>query len=163
VANLIQFDAAVNFGHSGSPLLNSEGEVIGMVIARIDPELGDGVYYAISSNKVNRVALSLIERGYFEYPWFGVEIANLTAETVRDRDLETANGALVKAVLAGDPAEAAGIEVDDIIVTIDGTPVRGTADLTCYLGEYISPGDEVTLTIIRDGVEIELTLEVGNR
>ena len=163
VANLIQFDAAVNFGHSGSPLLNSGGEVIGMVIARIDPELGDGVYYAISSNKISRVALSLIERGYFDYPWLGIEIADLTTEAVQDRGLETANGALVKGVSAGDPAEAAGIEVDDVIVAINGTIIREVADLTCYLGEYSSTGDEVTLALIRDGAEIELTLEVGKR
>jgi S1-C subfamily serine protease len=163
VANLIQFDAPVNFGNSGSPLLNSKGEVIGMVVARVDPELGDGLYQAISSNKVSRVALSLIKRGYFDYPWLGVEITDLTLETVRDRELETANGVLVKTVIADTPAEAVGIEVDDIIVAIDGTPVRGAADLTCYLGEYSSPGDEVTLTLIRDGAEIELSLEVGKR
>ena len=163
VANLIQFDAAVNFGHSGSPLLNSRGEVIGMVIARIDPELGDGVYYAISSNKISRVALSLIERGYFDYPWLGIEIADLTTEAVQDRGLETANGALVKGVSAGDPAEAAGIEVDDVIVAINGMIIREVADLTCYLGEYSSAGDEVTLALIRGGAEIELTLEVGKR
>jgi len=163
VANLIQFDAAVNFGHSGSPLLDSKGDVIGMVIARIDPNLGDGVYYAISSNKVSRVALSLIERGSFDYPWLGVEIADLTPETVQDRGLETANGALVKTVLAGDPAEAGGIEVDDVIVAINGTTIGEVADLTCYLGEYSSPGDEVTLALIRDGAEIELSLEVGKR
>ena len=165
VANLIQFDAAVNFGNSGSPLLNSKGEVIGMVIARVNPKLGEGVYWAICSNKVSRVALSLIERGYFDYPWLGVEneIVDLTTETVQARELETANGALVKKVIADTPAEAAGIKVDDVIVAIDETTVRDVADLTCYLGEYSSPGDEVTLALVRDGAKIELSLEIGKR
>jgi S1-C subfamily serine protease len=163
VANIIQFDAAVNFGNSGSPLLDSKGEVIGVVVARVDPMLGDGVYYAVSSNKVSRVALSLIEWGSFDYPWLGIEIADLTTEMVQDRNLETANGVLVKTVLADTPAEAAGISVDDIIVAINGTTIRDVADLTCYLGEYSSLGDEVTLALIRDGAKIELTLEVGKR
>jgi S1-C subfamily serine protease len=163
VANTIQFDAAVNSGNSGSPLLNSKGEVIGMVIARIDPTLGDGVYYAVSSNKVKRVALSLIERGSFDYPWLGVEIANLTPETAIARNLETVNGVLVKTVIPATPAEAGGIKVDDIIVAINGTQVRDMADLTCYLGEYASYDEEVTLTLIRDGAQIELQLTVGKR
>jgi len=163
VANLIQFDAAVNFGNSGSPLLNSGGEVIGMVIARVDPKLGDGIYYAISSNKVKRVALSLIDRGYFDYPWLGLEIDDLTSEDVRDRNLETANGALVKKVLADGPAELAGVNVDDVIVAVDELAVREVADLTCYLGERKSPDEVGTLTVIRDGARLELYLKIGKR
>lgn len=163
VANLIQFDAAVNFGNSGSPLLNSKGEAIGMVIARVDPGMGEGVYYAVSSNKLKRVALSLIKQGSFDYPWLGVEITNLTPETARVRNRETINGVLVTRVIAATPAEAAGIKVDDIILAIKGAPVQEVADLTCYLGEYVSPGDRVTLTLMRGGVTIELPLTVGKR
>lgn len=163
VANLIQFDAAVNFGNSGGPLVNSKGEVIGMVIARVDPEEGDGIYYAISSNKVKRVATSLIDQGSFDYPWVGVEIANLTPRIVQDRELETAHGALVKKVLTESPAEAAGIEADDIIVAIDGMPVKGVADLTSYLGEHKSPDELITLTLLRGTTELELSLTVGKR
>jgi S1-C subfamily serine protease len=163
VANLIQLDAAVNFGNSGSPLLNSKGEVIGMIIARIDPSVGEGAYFAVSSNKLQRVTRSLIEQGSFNYPWLGVEISNLTPETAIARNLETVNGALVKTVMSATPAEAAGIKVDDIIVAINGTSFQDVADLICYLGEYVSPGDEVTLTLIRNGVKIELPLTVGQR
>jgi S1-C subfamily serine protease len=163
VANLIQLDAAVNFGNSGSPLLNSKGEVIGMIIARIDPSVGEGAYFAVSSNKLQRVTRSLIEQGSFDYPWLGVEITNLTPETAIARNLETVNGTLVKTVMPATPAEAAGIKVDDIIVAINGTSFQDVADLICYLGEYASPGDEVTLTLIRNGVKIELPLTVGQR
>ena len=163
VANLIQFDAAVNFGNSGSPLLNSQGEVIGMVIARIDPSVGEGAYFAASSNKLQRVTHSIIERGYFDYPWLGVEITNLTPEAARERNLETINGALVMTVITAAPAEAAGIKADDIIVAIDGAPVNEVADLTSYLGEHASPGDAVTITLIRYGLTVELPVTVGKR
>jgi len=163
VANLIQFDAAVNFGNSGCPLVNSEGEVIGMVIARIDPEEGDGIYYAVSSNKLKRVVASLIAQGFFDYPWFGVEIANLTPQIVQTRALETANGVLVKGFSAKSPAKAAGIEVDDIIVAIDGVAIRDVAALTSYLGGHKSPGETATIALIRDTTKVELSLEIGKR
>jgi len=163
VANLIQFDAAVNFGNSGCPLLNSKGEVIGMVIARIEPNEGDGIYYAVSSNKVKRVTASLIAQGSFDYPWIGVGIANLTPQMVQTRALETTNGVLVGEILAESPASAAGIEVDDIIMAFDGIPIRNVADLTSYLGEHKSPGEAATITLIRDTVQLELSLEVGQQ
>lgn len=69
VANIIQYDASVNFGNSGGPLINDKGEVIGLVIARVNPQEGDGIYYAVSSNKLKRVAASIIDHGFFDYPW----------------------------------------------------------------------------------------------
>ena len=161
VANLIQFDAAVNSGNSGCPLLNSEGEVIGMVTTRINPNRGDGIYLAVSSNKVRRVATPLINQGFFDYPWLGAEVTNLTPQMAQDRELDTVNGALVKGISAGGPAEAAGIEVDDIIVAIDSKAIRDVADLTSYLGEYRSPDEEVTITLIRDNAKLGLSLKIG--
>ncbi|HEY82947.1 MAG TPA: PDZ domain-containing protein [Dehalococcoidia bacterium] len=163
VANLIQFDAAVNPGNSGCPLVNSAGEVIGMVIARIEPYEGDGIYYAISSNKLKRVSASLIAQGSFDYPWLGLGITDLTPEMVQSRALDTANGVLVQEVVADGPAGAAGVEVDDIIIAIDGVPIRDTATLTSYLGEHKSPGQTATLTLKRGDSELELTLEIGKR
>jgi len=163
VHNLIQFDAPVNFGNSGSPLFNSKGDVIGMVVGRIKPEKGDGIYYAVSANKVKRVAASLIEQGYFDYPWLGVGIANLTPQTVQERDLEAAHGVLVRDVFTESPAEAAGILVDDIIVAIDGTIISDVGDFTSYLGEHKSPDELVTVTLIRDSTTLELSIMVGKR
>jgi len=163
VANLIQFDAAINSGSSGCPLLNSKGEVIGMVIARLNPDWGDGIYYAISSNKVKRVTTSIINQGSFDYPWIGVWITDLTSQIIQYRELDTINGALVKQISAGGPAEAAGIEVDDIIVAIDGKAMRNTADFISYLGEYKSPDEEATITLIRDKTRLELSLTIGKR
>ena len=163
VTNLIQFDAAVNAGNSGCPLVNAEGEVIGVVIARIEPDEGDGIYYAVSSNKVKRVAASLIAQGSFDYPWLGVVIIDLTPQIVQTKALETANGVLVTEIAANSPAEAAGIEAEDIIVAIDGVTIRDVATLTSYLGEHKSPGEIATITLIRDTTELELSLEIGKR
>ena len=163
VSNLIQFDAAVNFGNSGCPLLNAKGEIIGMVIARVEPDEGDGIYYAVSSNKIKRVVDSLITQGSFDYPWLGVGITNLTPEMVQTRSLETARGVLVQGVIAESPAEEAGVEADDIIVAIDGVAIRDVAALTSYLGEFKSPGETTTLTLTRDNVELELSIETGKR
>jgi len=161
VANLIQFDAAVNAGNSGCPLVNAKGEVIGMVIARIEPTEGNGIYYAVSSNKIKRVAASLIDKGSFDYPWLGVGIVDLTPQMAQERALETANGALVQNVFSDSPAEATGIEVDDIIIAIDGVMVRDTAAFTSYLGEHKSPGETATLTIIRDSSSLEKPITIG--
>jgi len=163
VSNLIQFDAAVNFGNSGCALLNSNGEVIGMVIARVNPDEGDGIYYAVSSNKLKRVTTALIDHGSFDYPWLGINITNLTPQMVQARNLETANGVLVASVFADSPASTAGIKVDDIIIGIDGFIVRDTADLTSYLGENKSPTELATIVLIRDANKLELSIEIGKR
>jgi len=133
------------------------------VIARIHPIEGDGIYYAVSANKVKRVAKALIAQGSYDYPWIGVGIINLTPQIVQDRALETTNGVLVGNVFSDSPAEAAGIKVDDIIVAIDGIPVRNSADLTSYLGEFKSPGDAATIGLTRGTTQLELSLEVGTR
>jgi S1-C subfamily serine protease len=163
VANMLQFDAAANFGNSGCPLANSSGEVIGMVTARIDPNLGDGIYYAVSANKVKRVAEAIIASGSFAYPWIGVGITDLTPQMVQEKSLETINGVLVSDIFSGSPAQAAGIQSGDIITAIDGIPVTDTADLTSYLGEHKSPGDTTVLEILRGTTKIEITVKVGIR
>jgi S1-C subfamily serine protease len=163
VANLLQFDAAVNFGNSGCPLANADGDVIGIVIARIYPTEGDGIYYAVAANKVRRVATALIDEGSFDYPWLGIGISNLTPKLVQERDLETANGVLVTKVFDDSPAEAAGIKINDIILSIDDIPVRDSADLTSYLGEFKSPGDMSEISLLRGTAARDISVEVGKR
>jgi len=161
VANLIQFDAAANYGNSGCPLLNTKGEVIGLVIARVKPDEGDGIGYAVSSNKVRRVAESLINQGHFDYPWLGVEVSDLTPKIVQEKGLDTAHGAWVRNVLAAGPAETAGVKADDIIIAMDGVAIKSVADLTSYLGEHTSPGGLSTVTVLRDKTELELSVRIG--
>ena len=163
IANLIQFDAPANFGNSGGPLFNVAGEVIGIIIARVGPELGDGIAYAVSANKVRRVADSIIERGSFAYPWLGVEVSDITPLLAELIGRESVHGVLVEQVAPGGPADLAGVRSDDIIIAINGVTITEIADLVSYLGEYTSPGDSAILTIIRDDTEIELTATLSNR
>lgn len=157
-SNLIQYDAATNFGNSGGALINSQGGIVGMIVGRINPELGEGMYWAVSSNKVNRVATAIIESGSFQNAtlpgtW---ELTSLTPEAARDRDMETTNGLLFVEVEGLNT-----IEADDILVAVDDVPVREGADLFNYLGLYKSPGDTVTLTVvIRSGVQIDVPVEL---
>ena len=157
-SNLIQYDAATNFGNSGGALINSQGEIVGMSVGGIRPELGSGIYWAISSNKVNRVANSIIESGSFQNATLpgNWELTDLTPEAARDRGMETTNGLLFVEVEGLNT-----IEADDILVAVDGVPVDEGADLFNYLGLYKSPGDTVTLTVvIRSGVQIDVPVEL---
>ncbi len=162
-ANLLQFDAAVNFGNSGGPLVDSQGKVIGVVNARISPSQGDGIYYAIASNKVKRVVEAIIARGSFAYPLIGTGISDLTPQQVKDRSLETANGALVGSVTSGGPAQTAGIQAGDIIISMDGISMRNISDLTSYLGEFKSPGDTTVIEAIRGSTKVKVSVIVGKR
>ncbi len=163
VPNLIQFDAAVNFGNSGGPLFNARGEVLGLVIARIGPDEGDGINYAVSANKVKRVAAALIKSGSFDYPSLGVTVTNLTPQTVQNRHLTSSHGVLVTGFTPDSPAQAAGMRADDIILAIDGVAIKDVSGLTSYLGEYKSPGDSATISLIRGSGTLELTVRLGKR
>ena len=90
-------------------------------------------------------------------------VSDIPPQIVLDRNLETANGILVREVLGNSAAETAGVKVDDIILTMDGIAMRDTSILTSYLGEHKSPGDTATLGLIRDNVNISLPLEIGER
>jgi serine protease Do len=116
------------------------GEIIGLVIARIGPEEGDGIYYAVSSNKFKRVVEAIIAEGAFDYPWLGVAISDLTPQEAQEKNLETVHGALVGSVAEDSPSDSAGIEVDDIIIAIDGFTVRNIADLVSYLPGLLPGG-----------------------
>jgi len=163
IPNLLQFDAPVNPGNSGGPLFNADGEIAGIVIARISASLGDGIYFAVSANKAKRVAEEIIEKGFFDHPWLGVIIEELLPEEVYDLGLETGNGVYVTGVFGGSPAEEAGITAGDIIMSVNGVAMRNIADLTSYIAEYTSPGDTVILEILRDDTIEELSVEIGSR
>jgi S1-C subfamily serine protease len=153
IDNLIQHDADISSGNSGGPLFNMEGEVVGMNVAAIDVSGEDitsaGLYFAIESNVVVDRVEQIIEDGDVSYPYLGVE-TQLTED-----------GPVVITVVEGSPAADAGIEVGDIITAIDGTPVAGTS-LTHVLFDF-DPGDEITVTVIRDGEELGLNVTLGTR
>ena len=163
VANLIQFDAPVNPGNSGGPLFNSQGEIVGIVNARIAPDVGDGISYAVSANKAKRVAAEILEKGYFAYPWLGVSVEDMKPLDAEDSGLDSINGVLVVDIYNESPAETAGIIAGDIIESVNGVPMRDKADLTSYIAEHTSPGDLIMINILRDGEPIEISAELEIR
>ncbi len=163
ISNLIQFDAPANFGNSGGPLLNVDGDVIGLVIARVGPATGEGISYAVSANKIRKVTDTIIEQGFFNYPWLGIAASDITPETAEELNREIIHGVLVDTVTIDSPAWKAGIQASDIIISIDGKTIKGIADLASYLGEYTSPGDSTVVEVERGAVLLQLTVILGTK
>lgn len=171
--DVIQTDAAINPGNSGGPLLNLDGEVVGVNFAIESPvRSNSGVGFAIPVSVLSRVAPALIADGRFAYPFLGISGTGITPEVAKQLELEnTQTGAYVGGVIPDGPADEAGVigadpdsgEGGDIIVAFNGQPVRSFDDLVAYLVTQTSPGDEVIVTVVRDGEESELTLTVGER
>lgn len=182
--DIIQTDAAINPGNSGGPLLNLNGEVIGVNRAietyntnsQQDP-LNSGIGFAIAINTVKRVVPSLISEGSYDYPYLGIsslnEISLLQQEAL---NLPQATGVYVTTVTPGSPADRAGIRGGtapteffnlasggDLITAIDGRITKTFSELLSYLMQEKSPGDTVTFTILRDNEEIEVDLILGKR
>ena len=163
IPNLIQFDAPVNPGNSGCPLFNADAEIVGIVIARISPTEGDGISFAVSANKAQRAAAAILENGIFDIPWLGVAVDDLTSFDVEDLELDSIHGVFVLGVFTDSPAEAAGITASDIIVSVNDSDIWNMADLTSYLAGNHSPGDLITITVIRDGELVEIQVELDSR
>ncbi|GIG36046.1 S1C family serine protease [Cellulomonas pakistanensis] len=160
VTNAIQIDAAVNPGNSGGPLFDAQGRVIGITssIATTSSESGSiGLGFAIPVNLADMIAGQLIEDGTAEHAFLGVGLVDNTATA----DGVTRAGAQVQSVTSGSPAADAGVREGDVIVAIDGRAVAGAESLTGYVRAYAS-GDEVTLTLVRDGAsqDVDVTLAV---
>jgi S1-C subfamily serine protease len=155
IADVIQFDAAVNPGNSGGPLLNSLGEVIGVTFAietTEDIRAFIGIGYAIPSIIMKRVADSIIADGSYVHPWMGILY-----------DSHYIGGMLIVDVDTSGPADEAGLKPNDIIVEVDGYPVNRAEDLVIYLERYKSPGDVIRLKVIRNGSTFEVDLTLGER
>lgn len=179
--DVIQTDAAINPGNSGGPLINLRGEVVGVNFAIESPVRGNsGVGFTIPVSIVRRVIPALIEQGRFEYAFLGLSGSTISPELAKNLDLpNTLLGVYVATVIAGGPSEAAGLlgasetiaadeggEIQiggDIIVAIDGEQVRSFEDLVGYLVTEAAPGQSVTLSVLRDDVEIQVSVELGRR
>ena len=161
VTNAIQLDAAINPGNSGGPLFNSSGQVIGITssIASTGQNSGSiGLGFAIPVDLATTIADQLIQDGSAEHAYLGVTLTNGMAEA----DGATRAGAEVHEVMDGTPAAEAGPRAGDVIVKIDDDTVGGAESLTGYVRTYAS-GDEVTLTVVRDGAEQEITATLATR
>ena len=178
--DVIQTDAAINPGNSGGPLLNLAGEVVGVNFAIESPvRASSGVGFAIPVAIVKRVIPALITDGRYAYAYLGISGNSITPQLAKLLDIpENTLGAYVGSVTPNGPAAKAGLRggtravrqegVDlkaggDIIIAIDGNPVRQFNDLVSFLVTKATPGQKVTLTILRDGKEQEIEVTLGER
>jgi S1-C subfamily serine protease len=178
LTGLIQVDAAINPGNSGGPLVNAEGQVIGintMIESPVDAFTGVGL--AIPIDHVKSLLSQLEQGGQVARPWIGISGTEITSGLQQQYNLPVCAGILVMDVTAGGPAAQAGLQastignsqnpfgqgqaqsgqIGDIITAIDGHKVTSVADLTDYLNTR-QPGDQVKLTIIRNGAQQDVTV-----
>ncbi len=179
IPDVIQTDAAINPGNSGGPLINMKGEVVGINTA-IQSATGEfsGIGFAVPANTVKKVVPVLIQDGEFKHPWMGISGTDVDPELAEVRGLNSSKGFLVVSVIEGSPAETAGLlgvtetkETDgrefaldgDIILSIDGETVRKISDILVHLQREKSVGDEMVLSVNRDGEILELTMVLEER
>jgi serine protease Do len=160
--DFLQTDAAINPGNSGGPLLNLDGQVIG-VNAAIATESGgfEGIGFTIPSNMAQYVAKELIAHGKVERGWLGVTIQDLTPELAKTVHAETLKGALVADVTKGGPAEKAGLKKNDVIIVYRGKEVSNSDELRNGVAET-SVNTEATIVVLRGGKREELRVRIGS-
>ena len=166
--DLIQHTATINPGNSGGPLLDLTGQVVGVNTLTIPTVPGEnipaqGLFFALPSDRVQAIVDRLIETGSVEYPLLGIPgSVPIDPETAAVYNLPIDSGVLVTTVTPGSPAEAAGIQVDDIVLAIDGQQIDFQTPLTDILFTY-APGDEVTVTVQRGTDQLELKATLATR
>jgi Do/DeqQ family serine protease len=165
--DFIQTDAAINPGNSGGPLLNLNGEVIGVNTAIIQGAQGIG--FAIPINTVQRISAQLIETGRVEHAYLGIQMANLSPEVKeninnspdRPFSVEEEEGVLIVQVMPNSPAARGGLRPGDVIVSVEGQPVSESAAVQQAV-EGSTVGQDLAITLRRDGREQTISVRPGN-
>jgi serine protease Do len=161
--NFIQTDAAINPGNSGGPLVNIDGEVVGINTAIFSRSGGyQGIGFAIPINMAKNIMDSLITKGKVVRGWLGVMIQPVTQEIAKSFGLEEATGTLIGDVLKDGPAEKAGFERGDVIISFDGQPIDGPNTLRNIVAQT-EVGKKVSVAVIRDGKEKTIEVTVGEQ
>ena len=161
--DLIQTDASINPGNSGGPLVNLNGEVVGvntLVAGIAEPGIqAQGIGFAISANGARPIAEQLVSTGRVAHPFLGIRYTAVTPAVASQLGVQDGHGIVVMQVLPGSPAEQAGLRQSDVIVGIDNQKIEHESTLGRVLSTH-KPGDAVTLEIRRDGVvqQVEVTL-----
>ena len=180
----IQTDALINPGNSGGPLLNLNGEVIGVNraiqtagLSITGDAINTGIGFAISSNVVRKVVPSLIEKGSYEYPYLGLtSYSSMSLAMIEVLELPQSTGAYVLSVVKGGPADQAGIrggtspssvqglyKGGDLIIAVDGQPIKDFSELMSYMVVNKNPGETITFTVIRNGETLDVDVVLGYR
>jgi len=160
--DFIQTDAAINPGNSGGPLLNLDGEVVGINTAIFSRSGGYmGVGFAIPSNLAIGIARQLIDKGEVTRGYLGVVIQELTPELAESFDMKEAKGILVSQVSENSPAAKGGLKVGDLIIAYQGKPVNEIGDFRNRVA-LTAPGSNAKITIIRNGKQKNISVEIGN-
>ncbi|MEM4303621.1 MAG: trypsin-like peptidase domain-containing protein [Candidatus Caldarchaeum sp.] len=176
IPGVIQTDAAINPGNSGGPLLNMRGEVVGVNTA-IEPG-GVGIGYAVPSSIVARVVPALIKDGVYRRSWLGISGTTLDMDIASAGGYNVTRGVLITQVVNNSPAQRAGLRGGDrtvvvngvqivvggdVIVAVNGVPIHSIDDLLVYMEEKTSPGQTITLTIVRNNQFIDVSLSLATR
>ena len=162
--NLIQTDAAVNPGNSGGPLVNLEGEVVG-INAVISSQTGasDGVGFAVPITAETKRVIERLKKGEeIVYGYVGIEIQEVTEEEVKSSGAELGNGAFVAHVMPDAPGAKAGVRAGDVVIAVGDKPVRDPDDVIQVV-QATPVGEKVPLTVLRKGKKLTLTVEVARR
>jgi len=163
--NFIQTDASINPGNSGGALVNFQGELIGINTAIIGPSGGNvGIGFAVPSSMVKAVVRQLADHGEVRRGRLGVEVQDLTPDLAESLDgaaaVSGAEGALISKVLPDSPAAGADLRQGDVVVGVDGAPVRGASDLRNRIG-LTAIGTDVVLDVVRDRAHRSVTVRIG--
>jgi Do/DeqQ family serine protease len=161
--DFIQTDASINPGNSGGALVNLRGELVGINSAILSGSGGNiGIGFAIPVNMAKGVMDQLIKYGQVKRGVLGVNIYDVTPDVAKEFGLADATGALVAGVAQGSAAEHAGVKTGDIIVSINGTPMRNATELRNSIG-MLRVGDQVEIGLLRDGKPLKVTALVAER
>jgi S1-C subfamily serine protease len=179
IPNAIQTDAPINPGNSGGPLLNMQGQVVGINTAILSGTGGfSGLGFAVPSNTIAKVVPMLIQKGTYPHPYLGAKIATLTSAILQNVTgiPATSNfkGAYVDTITKNGPADKAGIHgsttdqyskrhIGDIVVAVDNHPIVRSDDLISYIEQHKSVGDSVTLTVYRNSHKLDLKTTLAAR
>jgi serine protease Do len=158
--DFIQTDASINPGNSGGPLLNMNGEVVGINTAIIAG--GQGIGFAIPIDLANNIIEQLKKNGEVTRGWLGITIQDLGNDLAAYYGVKDNAGVLVADVIPGDPADQAGIKAHDIIIDINGNKVTSSHELTATAAR-LPVGEKATVTVLRDGQQKTLDVTVGKR
>ena len=161
--DFIQTDAAINPGNSGGALVDANGNLTGINTAIFSKSGGSqGIGFAIPINLAMEVMKSIIEHGQVIRGWLGIEVQPLTQELAESFGLSGRPGIVVAGIFRGGPAQKAGLELGDVILSIDGEPASDGRRSMNQVAR-IKPSDKITIQVMRNGKELKLTAEVGLR